>query len=86
MQGIEVVVVEELLRVAELRGLCLPPVTRTQRLVDELGLRSLDLAHLVAALERRLRVDPFFKHVPITRVQTVGDLCDAYTQVLREAS
>lgn len=86
MDTIESAVIDELQHVAALRGLSLPQITRRQRLIDELGLRSLDLAHVVAALERRLRVDPFLRHVSITKIATVGDLCDAYSLALRDVA
>jgi acyl carrier protein len=82
MDDVQTAVVEELRAVAELRGLELGEFSAHHYLVDELGFKSLDLAHLVAALERRLRVDPFLEHVPITQVRTVGDLCQAYRSVL----
>jgi acyl carrier protein len=47
-------------------------------LVDHLGLRSLDLARIVAVLEVELGLDPFSELVPITDVRTVGDLSGAY--------
>ncbi|HEX3655659.1 MAG TPA: acyl carrier protein [Pirellulales bacterium] len=84
MENVQTAVVEELQQVAELRGLSLPSTSARQHLIDDLGLKSLDLAHLVAALERRLRVDPFIKHVPITQIRTIGDLCAAYTCALSE--
>ncbi|MBL8826080.1 MAG: hypothetical protein JNM18_03790 [Planctomycetaceae bacterium] len=86
MESIEAAVFDELQHVAAVRGLALPALVRRQRLIDELGLRSLDLAHVVAALDRRLRVDPFLRHVPITKIATVGDLCDAYSIALRDAA
>lgn len=85
MKDLESAVIEELHRVAELRGLTLPPVERHHRLVDGLGLESLDLAHLIAALERRLHADPFLRLVSITSIRTVGDLCDAYVRYFAEA-
>lgn len=48
------------------------------RLHVDLGLTSLDLATLVAALEMTLNADPFQEFVPITSVRTVGDLEAAY--------
>ena len=42
------------------------------------GLTSLDLAALVARLERRWKIDPFLEAKSITEVRTVGDLCRAY--------
>ena len=86
MDTIEDAVFDELRRLADVRGLSLPTLSRAQRLVDELGLRSLDLAHLVASLARRLHIDPFLKHVPITQVRTIGDLCDAYSTAIRHSS
>lgn len=84
MENVQTAVVEELQQVAELRGLSLPNVSTRQHLIDDLGLKSLDLAHLVAALQLRLRVDPFIKHVPITQIRTIGDLCAAYTCALAD--
>jgi acyl carrier protein len=50
------------------------------RLNADLGLTSLDLASLVAALEMRLRADPFQELVPITSIRTVGELEAAYVR------
>lgn len=47
-------------------------------LVEDLGIRSLDLAQVVAVLESRLGTDPFATGVSITGIRTVGDLCRAY--------
>ena len=46
------------------------------------GLGSLDLAALVAKLERIWKVDPFLEAVAITEIRTVGDLCRAYRDFL----
>ena len=46
------------------------------------GLTSLDLAALVARLERLWKVDPFLEFKAITEVRTVGDLCRAYRDFL----
>ena len=48
------------------------------------GLKSLDLASVVAVLEQAWHVDPFLEHRSITEVRTVGDLCRAYRECLRE--
>jgi hypothetical protein len=69
--------------VASFRGLTLPPLERHHTLTYDLGLRSLDLAQLVATLEMMLGADPFARLVPITAVRTVGDLFDAYALALR---
>jgi acyl carrier protein len=47
-------------------------------LLVAIGLTSLDLAALVAKLERVWNVDPFLEIVAITEMRTVGDLCRAY--------
>lgn len=46
------------------------------------GLTSLDLAALVAKLERRWKIDPFLETRSITEVRTVGDFCRAYQECL----
>lgn len=51
---------------------------RDDDLLVDTGLASLDLAAVVAALERVWKVDPFLEVVPITEIRTVGDLCRAY--------
>jgi acyl carrier protein len=53
-------------------------IASEDRLNVDLGLTSLDLAILVAALEMNLQADPFQELVPITSVRTVGDLEGAY--------
>jgi len=50
------------------------------RLNADLGLTSLDLASLVAALEMTLKADPFQELVPITSVRSIGDLELAYVK------
>jgi hypothetical protein len=48
------------------------------RIVQDLGLRSLDLARIVAKLEVDLGRDPFVQHVALTSIRVLADLCDAY--------
>jgi acyl carrier protein len=55
-----------------------------QLLVDDLGLRSLDLARIIAKLEMRLEVDPFKELVSVTSIRTPGDLCAAYAKCFVE--
>jgi acyl carrier protein len=64
--------------VAKSRGEDVGPVSVSQTLTGDLGLRSLDLAQIVATLEVQLGVDPFAELVAITSVRTVGDLVNAY--------
>lgn len=53
--------------------------TETSRLVEDLGLSSLDMAELVANLELELEKDPFSNGVSITTVKAVGDLYRVYS-------
>jgi len=55
-----------------------------QMLVEDLGLRSLDLARIIAKLEMKLEVDPFAQLVSVTSIRTAGDLCDAYEKCFAE--
>jgi acyl carrier protein len=55
------------------------------RLNVDLGLASLDLAILVAALEMNLKADPFQELVPITSIRTIGDLEAAYVKFFSKA-
>jgi acyl carrier protein len=49
-----------------------------QELVHHLGLRSMDLARILAMLELRLDADPFAELIAVTSVRTVGDVVNAY--------
>lgn len=69
-------VFDEIARLLEDRGRSIA-IREEMSLNGELGLSSLDLAELVALLEQRFGVDPF-RHVAITSIRTVGDLCRAY--------
>jgi acyl carrier protein len=55
-----------------------------QSLVEDLGLRSLDLARIIAKLEMKLGVDPFAELVSITSIRTAGDLVAAYAKCFEE--
>jgi acyl carrier protein len=46
--------------------------------LDDLGITSLDLVDLVAALNVKLTANPFRQSVALTDVRTVADLCQAY--------
>jgi acyl carrier protein len=62
----------------------LDAVRPDQMLVEDLGLRSLDLARIIAKLEMKLGVDPFAKLVSVTSIRTAGDLCNAYAKCFAE--
>jgi acyl carrier protein len=66
--------------VAEEESIPLKTLRNELKLVDDIGLKSLDLARVVAKLELTLGVDPFAELVPITSIRTVGDLCAAYAR------
>ncbi|MGF6812615.1 acyl carrier protein [Paraburkholderia sp. Clong3] len=51
-----------------------------------LGLSSLDLAQLVFDLELTFGADPFQSLVPITSVQTVGQLVGAYRRLFDDTA
>jgi acyl carrier protein len=53
------------------------PVAPTERLREDIGLDSLDLAQLVAELEVTLGFDPFQKQT-VGRVVTVADVIAVY--------
>jgi acyl carrier protein len=52
------------------------------RLVEDLGFSSLNMARIIAILEDQFGTDPFSKSVAITSIRTVGDLAGAYRQTL----
>lgn len=60
------------------------PATRFDNDVPlvETGLTSLDLAALVALLQREWDIDPFLEAAAITEMRTVGDLCRIYRDFL----
>ncbi len=70
--------------IVERSGRTAPAFDDDDLLVDT-GLASLDLAALVARLERLWRVDPFIEAVAITEIRTVGDLCRAYRDFIDAA-
>jgi acyl carrier protein len=67
-------------QVAEDRSIPLETVRNELKLVEDVGLKSLDLARVVAKLELKLGADPFAEMVAITSIRTVGDLCAAYAR------
>lgn len=76
---IVVIVRRTIVELLERSGRPVPPFDVGDELVAT-GLTSLDLAALVAKLERRWKVDPFLEAMSITEVRTVADLCRAYQQ------
>ena len=82
MSQVKTVVHEVLANVAEEESLPESEIRGDEKLVEDLGFRSLTMARILAILEGRLGVDPFSKAVAVTSIRTVDDLCAAYEQCL----
>lgn len=82
MSQVKSVVHEVLRSVAEEESLEVGELGGDEKLVEDLGFRSLTMARILAILEGRLGVDPFSKTVSVTSIRTVEDLCGAYQQCL----
>jgi acyl carrier protein len=82
---IEATVHQTIVTILERQGAPIKPFDNDHDLVAT-GLTSLDLAALVAMLERRWHVDPFLESIAVTEMRTVGDLCRAYQEVLNGAA
>ena len=85
MAEVRDVVCETIHSVADEGGVTIGQIRGDAKLVEELGLRSLMMARLIAVLESRLDVDPFLELVAITRVRTVDDLCAAYEAAIEQS-
>lgn len=57
-------------------------ISREQRIIDDLGFTSLDVAELIACLESELGVDPFSEGASIRKTRTVADFYNIYTKSL----
>ena len=68
------------------KELPVPIISEENSLVDDLGLKSMDLAILVANLELELSVEPFLEDFAITDIRTLGDLCQAFEETLKKQS
>lgn len=85
MENVSDVVIEVIRGVVREQYPEVEEVRAEQGLVEDLGLKSLDLARIVAKLDLELGVDPFSETVAITSIRTVGDLCTAYAQCFAAA-
>jgi acyl carrier protein len=81
-QDIERTIHEEILQILEEHEAHVTDISHEDTLHADLGLASLDLAQLVSILEMKLQADPFEQLISITDIRTVGDLCQAYQQIL----
>lgn len=84
MNNLKQTIYSTIQRVAKRKSLEIGVIRDQDALVDNLGLKSLDLARIIATLELRLDVDPFDELVSITSIRTVGDLCAAYAKCFSE--
>jgi len=84
VEDVEQVVLDVVGGVAREKSASIESVQAEQTLVDDLGLRSLDLARIIAKLELKLDVDPFAEMVAVTSIRTVGDLCAAYVRCFED--
>lgn len=82
MSEAKTVIHEVLLDIADEEDLDVTEIRGDEKLVEDLGFRSLMMARILAILEGRLGVDPFSQNVAVTSVRTVNDLCSAYEQCL----
>jgi acyl carrier protein len=82
MSQVKPVIHEVLKTVGEEESLSIAEIQGDEKLVEDLGFRSLTMARILAILEGRLGVDPFSKTVAVTSIRTVDDLCAAYEQCL----
>jgi acyl carrier protein len=78
---IEATIYRTIAEVLERSGRPVPSFDEEDDLVAT-GLTSLDLAALVARLERHFKIDPFLEARSITEVRTVGDFCRAYQECI----
>lgn len=84
MNNLKPIIYSTVRRVAEEESIEVGEIHDDDALVDNLGLRSMDLARILAILELKLKVDPFAELVSITSIRTVGDLCAAYAKCFAE--
>ena len=84
MNNLNDIIYSTVQRVAEEQSIEVGEIHEHDALVDNLGLRSMDLARILAILELKLNVDPFAELVSITSIRTVGDLCVAYAKCFAE--
>jgi acyl carrier protein len=82
MKDPEEIIHQVLLGIVQQKAPSVTKLANENRLTGELGLKSLEIARLVALLELELDVDPFAHLVAITDVRTVEDLCRAYRRAL----
>lgn len=82
MEKIKKIINKCVLEIIELTGYDVD-FNENTKLVDELGLSSLDLAELVASLELELEVDPFSNGASISSISTINDLYDVYSKYMK---
>lgn len=84
MNNLKQIIYSTVRKVVEEESIEVGEIHEDDALVDNLGLRSMDLARILAILELKLNVNPFAELVSITSIRTVGDLCAAYAKCFAE--
>lgn len=80
---VEKIIHDNIIEIAKQQSISIASLEEKQLLVDDLGLQSMDIATLLAALEDALQIDPFVEGtLSIGDIRTVGDLYKAYKQSL----
>ena len=82
---IETAVKECILQVGREQLIELPELKPQNRVVDDLGFSSLDVATLTALLENKFKVDPFRTGMAsITEIRTLQDMFNLYDRCLNQ--
>lgn len=83
---IESVVKKCIQQIAEEQSKTIKSLNSNQRIVEDLGFKSLDVATFTALLESELGVDPFLNNMAvITEIRTIGDVCDVYDRCINDS-
>lgn len=79
MDGIFETVKDSINEIISMKGVDETKIDRDSKIVQDLGLKSLDIAQLIAMLESEFDKDPFSDgSATLADVLTVGDLCKIY--------
>ncbi len=86
MQDIKTLVYQLVQEIREKESFSSMMIKDKHRLVDDLGLASLDVAELIASLEIELGIDPFGDGTAsITDISNIGSLCSVYESAYNQS-
>lgn len=77
-------VTEIVARVAREKSLPAVELSAGTRIIQDVGLKSLDMARIIALLEADYPYDPFSELVSITSIRTIADLAGAYALAAKQ--